>query len=438
MFNVVHIKSALYKALFVSIVYIVAYMFYNTNFIREHIEDIAFDVVSKFSIKTTAVKTDSSKVMLFAIDDIYMKEHQLYNEENRSNFGYLFPRDHIAEFIENLDDLTMEIESKNLPKALFIDYDMSFTTMPYGKELSKEDKKLLKVLKRKRAYTIFLPKTNSYNFIENSKDMEIQKLIQNKKIVFVSVSFLESSDAVVRRYESSKKYKDDNFSKEYEGVWIALWQTLEGKEIDLNSSKELFLKDDIVGNRIMTKSYYSFVLEDGCSMQGSYWQNLTKYSANCSLFDVIEEDYAGSILMLGGTYSQNNDNFDINNILSTDSFSGVDIHANTLMTLLYLDGPLKRLSLWVSLMLVFFTFFFLSLFISWLFLLVKIENKEKEFILLIFINTIIFVSISIYLLNVQHLWFNWFIPWAALGLVEFFYMIEPWVLKNINKWRNNE
>ncbi len=429
MFKDENIKSALYAALVVSIVYIVAYIFYNNNFIRENIEDMAFDVVSKFSIKTTPIKTNSLQVMVFAIDDLYMSEHKLYSEENKSNFGYLFPRDHISGFIENLDELTMEMESKNLPKALFIDYDMSFTTMPYGKELSKEDKKLLHVLKRERDYTIFLPKTNSYNFIESSKDTEIQKSIKNKKIVFVSVSFLESSDGVVRRYQSSKQYMDKNGSKEYEGVWIALWQILRGEEIDLNSSKQLFLKNDIIGNRIMTKSYNSLLKEDGCSMQESYWKNLTKYSANCSLFDIVEEDYAGGILMLGGTYAQNNDNFDVNNIWSTDSFTGVDIHANTLMTLLHLDSSMQRLPLWISLILVFFTFFLLALFVSWMFALVKIDNKEKEFLVLFLVNTIILISVSIYLLREQHLWFNWLVPWTVLGLVEFFMIMKAWIRK---------
>ena len=184
--------------------------------------------------------------MIFAIDDLYMTEHKLYNEENKSNFGYLFPRGHLSKFIENVDELTTEMESKNLPKALFVDYDMSFTTMPYGKELSKEDKKLLQVLRRQRDYTILLPKTNSYNFIENSEDIEIQKAIYEKKIIFVSVSFLESKDGVVRRYQSYKQYNEEHTSREYVGVWIALWQMLHGKEIDLNKSKQLFAKDDII------------------------------------------------------------------------------------------------------------------------------------------------------------------------------------------------
>ena len=68
----------------------------------------------------------------------------------------------------------------------------------------------------------------------------------------------------------------------------------------------------------------------------------------------------------------------------------------------------------------------------------KIENKEKEFFILFLVNTIIFIMISIYLLREQHLWFNWLIPWAVLGLVEFFMITKTWIFKNIMKWRNNE
>jgi hypothetical protein len=182
---------------------------------------------------------------------------------------------------------------------------------------------------------------------------------------------------------------------------------------------------------------YNFIMFS-CVKALSYIAKSSKYSANCSLFDIVEEDFSNSILMVGGTYTQNNDNFVVNNIFGTDSFTGVDMHASTLMTLLHLNGPLKRLPLSISLFLVFFTFFLSALFIFKLFILMKIENKEKEFFILFLVNTIIFIMISIYLLREQHLWFNWLIPWAVLGLVEFFMITKTWIFKNIIKWRNNE
>ncbi len=411
-------------------------MFYNNNFIRENIEDVAFDVVSTFSLKTKAVNTEGPMLMLFTIDDLYMKGHALFDEQNNSNYGYLFPRGLLAEFIENLDELTAEIEEKNRPKALFIDYDMSFTSLPYGKELSKEDIRLLDVLKRERSYSIFLPKTDVYNFIENSNNEQIQQAIKDQKIVFVSVSFLQSSDGIVRRYQSYKEYVNkEGISERYEGVSIALWEKIKGNMISENQSKTYFYKDDIVANRITTKQYKSYLEEDGCSISKSYWDKFVKYSANCSLFDIIEEDYAESILMLGGSHRYNNDNFSINDIWSTDSFSGIEIHANTLMTLLHLNGPLQRLSLPVSLMLIFFLFFFFSFFISWILSGTDIVFSKKEFFISILFSTMILISISIYLLNEYNLWFNWLVPWVAFGFYELFLALQSWVPTHYIKWR---
>lgn len=435
MFNYTQIKHAFWKAFIASTLFIITYMFYNTEFIRGNIEDMAFDIVNKFSIKTKPIKTNSPHILLFGIDDLYMKEHRLYDEHNKSNYGYLFPRDQIATFIESLDELSLEIESKNLPKALFIDYDMSFTTMPYGQELSSEDTKLLEVLKKPRPYSIMLPKTSFYNFIEKSTDKDIQKAIEEQRIIFVSVSILLGSDDIVRRYQSYKHFSKGDESKEYINIGVALWEMIRGKNIDLNSGKNPFYKDDIIGNRIWIKAYSNFELEDNCSVQRSYWQKLTKYSANCSLFDIVEEDFSDSVLMLGGTYTQNDDNFNVLNILNTESFTGIDLHANVLMTMLHLDGSMHRLNLWYSLLIVFFSFFIFSLLITKIFSLLNISKKKIEFMALLVLNTIVLISLSIYLLNEYNLWFNWFIPLIVSEFVELLDNIKNTFQKIIIKVR---
>jgi len=427
------IKHALGKALLASILFIITYMFYNTELIRSNIEDLAFDIVNKFSINTRPIETNGPQVLLFSIDDLYMKEHKLYDEHNRSRYGYLFPRGQIAKFIENVDDLSKDVDTDNLPKALFIDYDMSFTSMPYGKELSGEDIKLLEVLKRPRPYKIVLPKTSFYNFIEESQDKDIQKAIEEKRILFVSVSLLLGSDDIVRRYQSYKQFSETNDSKVYTGVGIALWKIIREDKIDYNNTQILFSKDDIIGNRIWLKSYSQFHLENNCSIQNSYWTNLTKYSANCSLFNIIEEDFSNSILMLGGTHTQNDDNFDILNVMNSESFSGIDKHANTLMTLLHLNGNMQRLGLWVSLLIVFLSFFTLSLLITYIFSFFDIFKSELEFIILLLINTIVLISISVILLNYYNVWFNWFIPLILFELIEVFTHLKNFTQKIILK-----
>lgn len=438
MYKYLHIKQVFLKAFATSILFILVYLFYSNEWVRENIEDAAFDIVSQFSIKSTTAETNSSNILIFGIDDIYMKEHSLYNSENKSNYGYMFPREYVAQFIEDLDEFVAEIEHQNNPKALFIDYDMSFTSLPYGKELSSGDKKLLEVLKIPRKYTILLPKTNSYNFLEKSNDPELKVAIANKQIVFVSVSFLKSRDNTIRRYQGYKQFKEENVSQSYIGVGIALWQLLHNNSIDFHKMKQIFFKDDIVGNRIWIKAYKNFYLEDGCSIQPSYWNKLTKYSANCSFFDIPEEDFASSILILGGTHTQNDDNFNIYNILNAESFSGVDLHANTLMTILNLNAPMQRLSLLNSLIIIFLTLFLTALFIPWIFSKLKIDNSRREVFFTVLLDTIILIVLSIYLLREEHLWFNWLVPWTALGLVEFFTMISNWIPKNIIKWIKNE
>jgi len=429
------IKEAFIKSCIVAILFIVAYQFYNIDLIREEVEDIAFDIVDKFYIKDNPVDTKSPNIMVFAFDDIYMVNNGLYDEHNNSNYGYLFPRDKIADFILRLDDLVSKISIKNRPKALFIDYDMSFTSMPYGKILSNEDKKLINVLKKARPYKIFLPKTEIYNFIENSPDPQLQNAIKKGQIVFVSVPLLLSEDGVVRRYKREMAFNENNRTKKYLNVNLALWKTIRGdsKKVEI---EDRFLEDDIVGNRIWIKGYRSRSIENGCSEERSYWEKLTKYSANCSLSDLIEEDFSNAIIMLGGTHSKNDDKFQILNFIESEKYAGIDLHANTLMTMLYLDGSLKRLPLLESVFIVFIVFFTLSLFIGYLFNRYGIENEEIEFIILLIINSIVLVAISIYLLYKYKVWFNWFVPLILYELVEvyeFFEDLTPGIIEKIKR-----
>jgi len=394
-----HSKSAFLKSLLVTLLFIVSYQFYNIEFVRDKIEDFAFDTINKYAFFKKEETTQSPHVFLFTIDDLYMREQHLFDEENETNYGYTFPRDQIANFIEALDELSSELDEGSCPTALFIDYDFSFTTMPYGKRLSKEDITLINTLKKDHTYTIFLPKTSKYNFIEQSQDPIIQKKIQEEAIRFVSVSLLQSNDTV-RRYVGFERFDDSS----YISADIALWQIARETEINL------FQEDDIIGNRILFKAYRPAIEEASCSMQQSYWRSLHRYSANCSLFDIPYEDFNHSIIMLGGTHSQNNDTFSILNIFRPKTYSGIDIHANTLMTLFYLNRPLTRLPLIWSIILVFTIFFLLDLAISLMFEKLHIQSEKLNLILLMLLSSITLFSISSYLFYSKHLWFNWSIP----------------------------
>ncbi len=97
------LKSALWKSLLATILFGLFYLFYSVEIVRNNVEDIAFDTINKFSIHGHKVATDTPHVLVFAIDDLYMKTHKLFDEDNKSIYGYHFPRNYIADFIENLD-----------------------------------------------------------------------------------------------------------------------------------------------------------------------------------------------------------------------------------------------------------------------------------------------------------------------------------------------
>jgi len=414
------IRSAFWKAIVACLLFTLSYFFYNIELIRANIEDIAFDVTNKITINNHPEDTKQAHVMLFAFDDAYMQSNKLFDSNNNRNYGYLFPRGRIVEFIENIDELVSEIEAKNQPKALFIDYDMSFTSMPFGKTLSQDDIKLLDVLTKSRPYKILLAKTSDYNFIETSTNIEIQTAIEEKRIKFVSVPLLLSGDNVIRRYQSHKIFNQS----EYISAEIALWQILNNK----NKLSEQFQKEDTIGNRIWMKAYESQEADENCITDRSYWKKLSRYSANCSLFDFAEEDFSGSVMLLGGTYSKNGDKFNVNPAsiinVSSNRFSGLDIHGNALMTMLHLDGSMQRLSLWLSLFIVFFSFIILSVFTSISFHLFKVKNTSKEFFLMLILNAALLISISVYLLREHQLWFNWFIPLVLVQLIESYKLFE--------------
>ena len=434
------IMGALWKSLLATTLFMIFYLLYSMEIVRSNVEDVAFDTVNKFSIHNNPVETRSAQVLLFAFDDLYMKEHQLFDEDNRSNYGYLFPRDRIARFIEDLDELVSELSKEQYPKALFIDYDMSFTAMPYGKSLAQEDRKLLEVLKRPRPYSILLPKTEQANFIETSDDKGIQQAIKEHRIRLVSVSLLQSRDDVVRRYQSFQSFGETDPSEPYIGVSPALWQLLRGDSIDVDAIRDEFNEKDIIGNRIFLKAYNDGVKdEENCLVQYSQWQQLRKYSAVCSLFEIDYDEFSGSVVMLGGTHSQNNDKFSVLSVLRAQTFSGIDIHANALMTMLHLDASLKRFPLWSSMIVIFISFFLLDSLVALLFFKLHLNNEKLAFIMLLIFSMLLLVSLSVYLLRVHHLWFNWFVPLILFQLLEVLFLLRKHsplvILKLIQKLR---
>jgi CHASE2 domain-containing sensor protein len=419
------VKNAFLKAFGVTLFFLLVQLLYNLEFVRGKIEDIGFDIVNKIVIQKNQQKTQSPKILLFGFDNLYMQENDLFDEDNQTNYGYLFPRDKIADFIERVDILCSEIDEINIPKALFIDYDLAFTSMPYGKKLSQEDKKLLEVLKQKRPYIILIPKTETENFIEKSEDTEIQRLIKDGKIIFVSVSFLKSNDDVTRRYLAYQKYKDtQKVEQDYVNVDVALWLLASNNKLSKDDVKQKFQQSDIISNRFYIKSYKDEYNEDSCSAAQSYWDNYTKYSVNCLLFDIAEEDFSNAIIMLGGTYRENSDTFKVLDIGSSRSVQGVELHANVLMSIFQFNGQLKALNIWISTSLVFFIFFVIDLIVESILKFYAVTESKLYFLITLLSTVLIMACISVYLLLEKNIWFNWFVPVVIYEIFDIIYFIN--------------
>ena len=82
-------------------------------------EDPAFDMLIKRFSSSQYLDDSSPKVMLFGVDEYYLKNMGLMNELNQTTYGYTFPNDKIAQFIQRLDKF-VETNRANVPKAILL------------------------------------------------------------------------------------------------------------------------------------------------------------------------------------------------------------------------------------------------------------------------------------------------------------------------------
>lgn len=403
--------DSLKKALISIALTFVVYNFFYIKIISENIEDFSFDIINNYLFSFQVEKVDAPNLLLFKIDDNYLKEKGLLDENKETTYGYLFPRIYLAEIISKFDLLLEEIEKENYPKALFIDYDMSYKSDPHNIIYTQDDLKLIEVLKKERAYTIYLPKTANNNYVENFDDEILQKKIKNKEIVFVSVGLTVANDNISRRYYPYENYiSKDAKEIKYPLVEIEIYRNIKNLQDDVLNN---FSQDSIalIENRIIFKDYEKQQIINKSELIQSKWQNLKLFSANYELDYIPEENFKNSIIYLGGTHSNSDDTF------VKDSYdrelSGIEMHANALMTMFYLDGKLDRLNIYFSIFIIGFVVFFSDMFMKFLF---KGNKTQSEFLIkvkedgYIFLTILVLFLISYYLLIEYKVWFNWFIP----------------------------
>ena len=416
-------KYSIYKSFIVTLLFIVVYQLYNVEMVRDKFEDAGFDLTSKWFFSTKEEKAPHApKVTLFGFDDLYLKKNALFDEDNRTNYGYVFPRSHIAKFIKRFDKVSERLVKYKLqpPKALFVDFDFSFGTLLEG-NLSVEDEAFLDLLEAKpnRAYPIVFPKTQTANFIEYSTRPIIQQMIKEKKILFASVGFTIAKDNATRRYVAYRAFHNPTEgNRTYPNVSIVLSKLIAGEDVNVSAIKDEFKEKDIIANRIMFKEYqpnsYKNPLEN---KQKSYWQDVVFYSAYHHFNGAVDELYEDSVVMVGTNYKNNGDIFEVLASGNSTEMTGMEVHANTLMTLYYFDGQLKALKMWLMILLVFVLVFFLDFGVAYL--LFRLNKKENKWTNVAVLVLVLVVMLMVSLLLLKHsLWFNWFIPMILYDLID--------------------
>jgi len=415
------IKHSIYKSIIVTLLFIFVYQLYNIEIVRNKFEDAGFDITAKMFFSTKAEKVPNApKVVVFGFDDLYMQKNHLFDEDNATNYGYLFPRLHIANFIKELDTITATQKrlNKKMPKALFIDMDVSFGSLVDG-NLSKEDEALLDVLEEvNRSYPIIFPKTQTANFIEFSNRAKIQEMIKSKQIIFASVGLRNSLDNATRRYVTYKKIHNryDANTTTYMNAQIILWNRLKAKDGNITLVQKSFEEHDIIANRILFKQYQKAKYLNPLTKM-SYWENYRYYSAEYHFHGSDEDVYSDAVVMLGTTYHNNNDTFEVLSTSNAINMAGVEVQANVLLTLFYLNGQLKPFPLWATILVVFVLVFLIDYGVAYL--LYRLNKKENKWttvgVLVLALGLMLLASLI--LLHYGY-WFNWFIPMILYDLID--------------------
>jgi len=298
------LKKNFLKSILITFIFGLSHYFYNIEYVANKVEDPAFDIFNE-AVLSQEIKMNYPNIITFGFDDTYFKKYNLVNENNETTYGYMFPRNHIADFINKIDKKCMELDAVNIakPKALFIDFDLSYTTLPYGKKLSKQDQQLLDVLSKGRPYKIILLRNNEKNFVIENSTPRLDSLISKQQIIFVSSKLLGVKNGEARRYRSYTRYGNEK----YLNINLYLWQLLKSNDVNVSRTIKEVKDNDLIANRILFKKYNKIIRTNGEIYYQSSWLNHQKYSVDYNLSSIVSEDFKNSILMLGGTYSSNPD-----------------------------------------------------------------------------------------------------------------------------------
>lgn len=324
-------------------------------------DDKTFDFIN-FIVSTTSYDFNQ-KVLVFEVDDNFLKKNHLMDENGitNKNYGYVLPRQYLIDFITEVDKVN--------PKLLFIDYDLSFNTQP------EKDKELIKLLKTDRNYPIYFAHNRNDNFIEQN--------VVNNNVKFVSTVLAENTDGIVRRYESFIEM--NNSAGKLQKYYYA---PLIFAEVELSKIKTSY---DVTKNRFIYKNRF----KDEDSIEKSYWNNIMFFSFEKNIVSLKRQYTKDAIIFLGENHS---DSYDKHTIYNELEKPGVEILANSLASIYYFNPQLELLPLIPSILIVLIaTLLTRMIFVS------LIKKMIFFFLIAIIINT----CISYIIFKFYNSWFNY-------------------------------
>lgn len=370
----------------------------DSNIIRE-IDDNAFSLMS---IYIDIEKEFKEKIYIYKVDNEFLKQESLMDDFNRTNSDYreFIPRRYITDFIDKLD--------KRTPKLLFIDYTLdspriSLDKLPFDedklKRAIKEEEDFIEILNKKgRTYPIYLVHNENYNYLEKS--------ITSKNIKFVSTIHIKECSAL-RRYEPY--IQRTNHLGVEDLYYYAPFEFL-----GINNST-IIKENKIVNNRFI----YQKIKE-------VYIPKIKSFSFSVDVKYLPLEKINNSMVFIGESHS---DSLDKHNILNIEKkVDGIDIIANNVMSIAYLNSQLKLVPFWTSLFLIFCIALIARI------LSILVANKIVLFIKNILdvghkLSLLISVFIFIFFLSFINILVSWIL--LVYGKVWFSYSISYVILKII-------
>ncbi len=290
------IRRALYKSLFGVVLVLVVYWLYPFEIIRSQIEDLAFERFNQSHLNQTEKATNSPMVIILSIDDGYLKRNRL------EKYGYLFPRDHLARIINGVDKRQKKLQQTGDGiGGLLLDYDLEYSTLPYGQALSTQDEEFIRTLDHPRTYPLLIPKLGGPSRLAKEGVASHSRL--------VSVNLLRDKDGAARRWQPY--FEQEGRTYLYGPLWLWLrhqqpecMNTLE-QPLPHPSATSLvvcgrtFIAQDLIQYRIIYRDWKAY--DVNTPWRENYWERLISVSAD-QLDSLTDETLRSAFLLVGADH----------------------------------------------------------------------------------------------------------------------------------------